>query len=152
MTTIGEVLPPEHVAVIMDGNGPLGKKTRLSPHRRSPTRPYDGAKLVQKLHQQKNSAINAFAFSQENFNRPPQEVNALLQIFSEAVSAWQQELKKNGVRLRFIGELERFPKALRLLMNSLQNQDKNRTKYLIGGGGRLQRTLGYFASRPPHRR
>ena len=47
-----------------------------------------------------------------------------MQIFSEAVSAWQQELKKNGVRLRFIGELERFPKALRLLMNSLQNQTK----------------------------
>lgn len=124
MTTIGEVFAPEHVAVIMDGNGRWAKKRgfpRTEGHRQGLM---TARKLVQNCISKKIPQLTLFAFSQENFNRPPQEVNALLQIFSKAVSAWQQELKKNGVRLRFIGELERFPKALRLLMNSLQNQTK----------------------------
>ena len=152
MTTIGEVLPPEHVAVIMDGNGRWAKKRGFPPTEGHRQGLMTARKLVQNCISKKIPQLTLFAFSQENFNRPPQEVNALLQIFSEAVSAWQQELKKKRRAPQVYWRVGTLPQSFALADEFFTKPNKNRTKYLIGGGGRLQRTLGYFASRPPHRR
>ena len=96
MTTIGEVLPPEHVAVIMDGNGRWAKKRgfpRTEGHRQGLM---TARKLVQNCISKKIPQLTLFAFSQENFNRPPQEVNALLQIFSKPFPLGNKNLKKTA--------------------------------------------------------
>ncbi len=125
MTETQTVTLPKHIGVIMDGNGRWAKQQgllRTAGHKQGLL---TARRLVRNCVSQKIQQLTLFAFSQENFNRPPVEVKTLLQIFIDAAQTWKKELKDNGARVQFIGELERFPKSLRLLMNSLQKETKD---------------------------
>jgi undecaprenyl diphosphate synthase len=103
---------PRHVAIIMDGNGRWAKqrnRPRSFGHRA-------GVKSVRASVEfclrQRIEALTLFAFSSENWSRPPTEVNALMQLFLRALDREVDQLHKNGVRVRFIGELSAFSPAL----------------------------------------
>ena len=103
---------PRHVAIIMDGNGRWAarrKRPRMVGHRA-------GARAVNVCIdfclEHGIQALTLFAFSSENWGRPQEEVGALMKLFLNALEREVVELERRGVRVRFIGERERFSDAI----------------------------------------
>ena len=101
---------PRHIAIIMDGNGRWAKsngKPRIFGHR-------NGVKSVKRVTEVAADLgidfLTMYAFSTENWNRPPAEVNALMHLLVETVKKELRTLKKNGIRLKAIGNIEALPK------------------------------------------
>ncbi|WP_338491666.1 (2E,6E)-farnesyl-diphosphate-specific ditrans,polycis-undecaprenyl-diphosphate synthase [Erwinia aphidicola] len=99
---------PRHVAIIMDGNGRWAKnqgKLRISGHKA-------GVKSVRRAVSfavsNKLDALTLYAFSSENWNRPQQEVLALMELFVWALDSEVKSLHKHNVRLKIIGDIGRF--------------------------------------------
>jgi len=95
---------PRHVAVIMDGNGRWASRRALPRHlgHRAGVRAVRA--VVEGCAKRGVQALTLFAFSSENWGRPTEEVNRLMELFVEAIDREVEELDRNGVRLRFIGE------------------------------------------------
>ena len=112
---------PRHIAVIMDGNGRWAerrKRPRMIGHRA-------GARSVNLCIdfclEQGVEALTLFAFSSENWGWPEEEVGALMKLFLNALEREVEELGRRGVRIRFIGERERFAAAIRDKMAAAEN-------------------------------
>ena len=108
---------PRHLAVIMDGNGRWAEKRnrpRAIGHRA-------GARAVNVCIdfclEKGIEALTLFAFSSENWGRPEDEVGALMKLFLNALEREVDELHRRGVRVRFIGERERFATPIRERMD-----------------------------------
>lgn len=104
---------PRHVAIIMDGNGRWAQargKLRPTGHR-------EGVKAVRKIVRSARDlgieVLTLFAFSQENWKRPPLEVRLLMELLMSTLERELPDLHKNGVRLRVIGEHAGLGDALR---------------------------------------
>jgi undecaprenyl diphosphate synthase len=107
---------PRHIAIIMDGNGRWAKRRRLpriAGHRR-------GAEAVRATvracAERGIKYLTLFAFSSENWRRPPEEVALLMKLFKTALQSEVDKLHANGVRLRVVGDLSRFDPKLRKLI------------------------------------
>ncbi len=103
---------PEHVAIIMDGNGRWAEshsKPRHSGHRAgvAPIR-----KIVEHAARRGVSYLTLFAFSSENWRRPRTEVSKLMGLFVEALQRELNSLHRNNVKLKFIGARERLQDRL----------------------------------------
>lgn len=103
---------PRHVAIVMDGNGRWAQargRPRTAGH-------WAGARatraVVESAHRMGIEVLTLFAFSSENWQRPPAEVRVLLDLFLRTIRKEAPDLRANGVRLRFIGSRSRFPEAL----------------------------------------
>ena len=105
-------LVPQHVAIIMDGNGRWAKKKgkiRTFGHRAG----VKGVRAsVSFSLKNKIKVLTLFAFSSENWNRPQEEVGVLMELFKMVLSSEVKKLHKNNVRLRVIGDTSRFDKKL----------------------------------------
>lgn len=100
---------PEHIAIIMDGNGRWAKKNnkaRVFGHK-------NGVKSVREVTEGAAEAqvkyLTLYAFSTENWNRPKAEVNALMQLLVNTIAKETKTLQKNNIRLQAIGDLENLP-------------------------------------------
>jgi undecaprenyl diphosphate synthase len=103
---------PQHVAIIMDGNGRWAGERgleRLAGHRAGTEniRP-----IIEGCVELGIEILTLYAFSTENWRRPETEVNGLFEILGEVIDQETQDLHRNGVRLRHIGRLEGLPKTL----------------------------------------
>lgn len=101
---------PEHIAIIMDGNGRWAKKlglNRIFGHK-------SGVKAVREAVEASGELgvryLTLYAFSTENWSRPSEEVNSLMTLLVEAIVKETPDLNKNNVRLNTIGNLSSFPK------------------------------------------
>ena len=104
---------PAHIAIVMDGNGRWAerrKRPRTFGHQA-------GLKALRKVVEHCGrrgvTELTVFAFSSENWNRPEKEVNRLMELFMRALDKEARELHENQVRIRFIGDLDRFAPELR---------------------------------------
>ena len=104
---------PRHVAVIMDGNNRWARRRGLPGRAGHEAGERALRDLVEIAGRRGVEALTVFAFSSENWRRPPEEVNALMQLFVGALSKRVPELHANGIRLRFIGELAAFSDEIR---------------------------------------
>jgi undecaprenyl diphosphate synthase len=103
---------PQHVCIIMDGNGRWAKK-RLMPrtfgHRK-------GVEITRRAIEFFARAgvryLTLFAFSSENWNRPEDEVSILMELFVQSLKENSAELNDKNIRIRFIGNRDAFPRAL----------------------------------------
>lgn len=131
---------PRHLAVIMDGNGRWAarrKRPRMIGHRA-------GARAVNVCIDYcldaGIGALTLFAFSSENWGRPEEEVGALMKLFLNALEREVGEMERRGVRIRFIGERERFSAAIlqRMADAELRTRHNNRLHLSIAAsyGGR----------------
>jgi undecaprenyl diphosphate synthase len=95
---------PQHIAIIMDGNGRWAEARGLPRHagHKEGVRPV--RMCIQECARRGVKALTLFAFSSENWQRPSVEVTSLMQLFLEAIDREVQELHENRVRLRFIGD------------------------------------------------
>jgi undecaprenyl diphosphate synthase len=95
---------PQHVAIIMDGNGRWARSRgmpRVAGHRASVK---VVRKVIEECARRDVRHLTLFAFSSENWRRPPDEVGMLMGLFLDALVREVAELHKNQVRLRFIGD------------------------------------------------
>jgi undecaprenyl diphosphate synthase len=95
---------PRHIAIIMDGNGRWAEGRGLARHagHKEGVRPV--RMCIEECARRGVGALTLFAFSSENWNRPTIEVQSLMQLFLDAIDREVEELHKNKVRLRFIGD------------------------------------------------
>jgi len=117
--------PLNHVAIIMDGNGRWGlkhKNSRNFGHKA-------GLKVVEKIIkfsiQKKLRYLTLFAFSTENWKRPKNEINFLFKLLDEFLKQKIDELNKNQVKLKFIGNITFNKKLKKLLILSEKITSKN---------------------------
>jgi len=115
---------PQHVAIIMDGNGRWAKKkgnSRMFGHKH-------GVKAVKRVIEAgaelELGYITVYAFSTENWNRPKLEVDALMALLVSTISAETETLVKNNVRLKVIGGVDNMPKKVqKKLQECIENTD-----------------------------
>ncbi len=103
---------PRHVAIIMDGNGRWARKRflpRVAGHKRGVEAVREAIKACI---QRGIPHLTLFAFSSENWRRPPEEVSFLMQLFMGALEEEVVKLHENRIRFRVIGDLSRFEPRL----------------------------------------
>ena len=146
---------PKHIAIIMDGN------RRWAKERYMPTGlgHAAGAKRVREIVKACNDLgiahLSIFAFSTENWKRPPDEVTGLMSLFMTYLQKEVDSMNANGVRLRIVGDISRFDDKLQALIASAQAQTAANTKITLtvaaNYGGRwdmLQATKAWQAAHP----
>jgi len=118
---------PQHIAIIMDGNGRWAKQHGLQ-------RMFGHKQGVKTVHEITTAAaelgiqyLTLYAFSTENWNRPKEEVNALMALLVETIKQETPTLMENNVRLLTIGDLSRLPDATRLKFEQCLEQTSNNT-------------------------
>src|SRR3990167_1961633 len=111
---------PQHIAIVMDGNGRWAKKRfmpRLAGHRAG----VEATRQVVKSCIKKNiKVLSLFAFSSENWQRPAKEVDHLMELFLIGLEREVDILYKNNVQLRFIGDRRRFNERLQKKMQEVE--------------------------------
>lgn len=118
---------PCHLAVIMDGNGRWAKK-RFLPRVAGHVKGVDALRdLVRACLDRGVRYLTLFAFSSENWRRPKEEVNLLMQLFVKALQHEVERMNRNNVRLRLIGDLSRFDPQLRSLVVQAEEKTAGNT-------------------------
>jgi undecaprenyl diphosphate synthase len=122
---------PRHVAVIMDGNGRWAQRRHLprtAGHRA-------GIKAVRATveHSVRRGVgtLTLFAFSSENWRRPPDEVDVLMKLFVEVLGREVDELMEKGVRLRFVGDLATLDPRTREGMQAAEDRTSSNSRLLL---------------------
>jgi undecaprenyl diphosphate synthase len=149
---------PRHVAIIMDGNGRWAKRQRLpriAGHRRG----VESVRAsVAACAERGVQYLTLFAFSSENWRRPAEEVQLLMQLFQMALSSEVEKLHRNGVRLKVVGDTQRFDPTIRRLIEQGERltADNQRLTLTVAAnyGGRwdiLQAVNRFFRENPSAR-
>jgi len=128
---------PKHVAIIMDGNGRWAKsqnKERTFGHK-------NAIKAVREAISACNEVgipyLTLYTFSTENWNRPAEEVDTLMDLLSSTLLQEAEEIFSKGIRIRAIGDLEALPEDVRNQLYNIMELTKNNTK------GNLTLALSY---------
>ncbi|EKF75108.1 UDP diphosphate synthase [Alcanivorax hongdengensis A-11-3] len=122
---------PRHVAIIMDGNNRWAR-TRGLPGEEG-HRAGEGAvqAIIRHAAQRGVEVLTLFAFSSENWRRPPAEVQHLMALFLKALGARVAELHDNAVRIRFIGERSAFARELQQGMAEAEALTADNTRMTV---------------------
>lgn len=133
---------PQHIAIIMDGNGRWAKQRGLPHimgHRQGVAALKEAVKTCGELGVK---YLTVYAFSTENWGRPEQEVNFLMNLFSEKIEKEIEELNQKNVRWRFLGRLQGLPKKLHeRIQRAMDKLDKNtglNFNIMVNYGGRAE--------------
>jgi len=122
---------PRHVAIIMDGNGRWARE-RMLPR---PVGHREGMKSVRAVVEAALEAgvevLSLFAFSQENWQRPAAEVSALMSLLEEYIKKEARELEAQGVRVVFLGDLDRLGPVQRAAVDGVMAQTAHNSKLLL---------------------
>lgn len=116
---------PQHVAIVMDGNGRWAKSRnlpRVAGHRAGAKSVRDIVEYAAKLG---IKVLTLFAFSLENRARPPMEVNFLMELFLESLQRNTAQLHENNIRLRIIGDHRQFDSGLLRQIHAAEDLTKN---------------------------
>lgn len=135
---------PKHLAVIMDGNGRWAERR----HRPRSLGHRAGAKAVRVCMEfcvsRGIESLTLFAFSSENWNRPAEEVGALMKLFLHMLDSEVEELHRRGVRISFIGDRKDFSDTIRERMSRAEKLTNNNQQLNMniaaGYGGRADIT------------
>lgn len=133
---------PQHIAIIMDGNGRWAKQRNLpraAGHR-------EGAEalreVVRACWEIGVKHLTVYAFSTENWTRPKKEVGILMDLFLRSLNEEVKKLHKNGVRVRFLGRLQNFSKELqdkmRWAMELTKENPSGNLNVMVNYGGRAE--------------
>jgi undecaprenyl diphosphate synthase len=122
---------PGHVAVIMDGNGRWAERREL-PRSAGHQAGMAAVKIVVRAGVEVGiDTLTLFAFSQENWQRPPEEIDALMTLLEAYVASESAELEQQGVRVRMLGDLERLAPAARRAVDHVESSTASGTKLAL---------------------
>ena len=133
---------PRHVAIIMDGNGRWARERRMP-------RPFGHRSGMRSVREVVEGAVEVglevlslFAFSQENWQRPPTEITALMSLLEEYIAREADELHQRGVRVRALGALDRLTTdasaAVERVVRQTANNDRLTLNLFISYGARAE--------------
>ncbi len=122
---------PRHIAIIMDGNGRWAKRKLLPRYAGHQAGLGTVRRIIKYSIEQGVEVLTLFAFSSENWKRPPQEVNLLMKLFMTALQREVKKLHKNNIRLRLIGNREAFSDKLQRLIADAENVTKDNTQFTL---------------------
>jgi len=133
---------PRHIAIIMDGNGRWAR-ARFMPR---PVGHREGMKAVRAVVEGCLESgvewLSLFAFSQENWQRPAIEVSALMSLLEEFIAREVDELRKQGVRVRVLGDLDKLSPSAMAAVERIMRETESGTKLglnlFISYGGRAE--------------
>jgi undecaprenyl diphosphate synthase len=115
---------PSHVGIIMDGNGRWAQKrglVRQDGHR-------EGSQAVRRTVRAARRlgirALTLYAFSEQNWARPDDEVDALMDLLREFLVSEHDEILFNGIRLNAVGNVSRLPKGVRAVLDPLREESR----------------------------
>ncbi len=120
---------PKHVAIIMDGNGRWGLKNKNSRNlgHKSGLKTVD--KIIKSSIKQNIKYLTLYAFSTENWKRPKLEINFLLNLLETFLKDKLPDLNKNGIKLRIIGDIKKFPKKTQFDLRKAQLITKTNKRF-----------------------
>jgi undecaprenyl diphosphate synthase len=122
---------PNHVAVIMDGNGrwaQLQGKARVFGHKNGVNSVRETLKAASELG---IKALTLYAFSTENWNRPKSEVDTLMKLLSSALKKELKTFQKNNIKLNAIGNLSTLPQKAFQDLSEVIEKTKNNTQFIL---------------------
>jgi undecaprenyl diphosphate synthase len=122
---------PKHVAIIMDGNGRWANKQgeqRIFGHQNGVTSVRETAEAAAELG---ISYLTLYAFSTENWSRPQEEVNALMELLVNTIHAETPTLNKNGIRLNAIGNIPSLPVSCQKELFECIDATKNNSRLTL---------------------
>jgi len=122
---------PNHIAIIMDGNGRWAERRslpRFEGHRAGVKRIRP---LIKILVRYGIEFLTIYSFSTENWNRPEDEINGLLQLLKEAIKEETPKLHKEGVKIVQIGRLEGIPDGLKTAIRQAEELTENNTRLTL---------------------
>ena len=129
---------PQHVAIILDGNGRWAKSKGMP-------RNYghaQGAKNVEKICEEAwrmgIKYLTVYAFSTENWNRPDDEVNALMKLLRNYMKTCLKTAAKNDMKVRVIGDITRLDEDIQKRILELEEATKNNGGLMIRTSGELR--------------
>ena len=133
---------PRHVAVIMDGNGRWAKKHRLSVSRGHRQGTENLREIIRHTDDLGIGALSLYAFSTENWNRPPEEVSALMQLILDFFASEIDELHRKNVRILILGDKSRLPDRQREVLEEAERRTSGNTglrlNIAVNYGGRAE--------------
>ncbi len=129
----GEVQPgplkyPAHLAVIMDGNGRWARKRGLPRQAGHRAGAENLKRLCRLCGRHGIRYVTVYAFSTENWSRPSEEVEALMNLFVEFFRRYDPELKEEGIRVRFTGDIQSLPERIRAIAEEAEAVSRNRDR------------------------
>jgi len=125
--TIDTANIPNHVAVIMDGNGRWAKKrgfNRIFGHQHAIE---SVRQLTEAAAELKVNYLTIYTFSTENWSRPKDEIDALMELLVSSLEKETKTLNKNNIRLLAIGDLDRLPKEVHKKLQTCINETQSNT-------------------------
>jgi tritrans,polycis-undecaprenyl-diphosphate synthase [geranylgeranyl-diphosphate specific] len=138
---------PKHVGIIMDGNRRFAKRLMMKPWKGHQWGAEKVRKVLDWAHEAGIKELTLYAFSIENFDRPKDEFDYLMDLFLKEFKSLMEpeelaKLKENEVKVNFIGRIEMFPEAVTQAMNDLMDATKdngdNIVNFAMAYGGRAE--------------
>ena len=120
--------PIEHVAIIMDGNGRWGLKNKNSRNLGHKSGLITVEKIIKSSVRNKIKYLTLYAFSTENWKRPKLEIKFLLNLLESFLKQKIDDLYKNGIKLKIIGDIKKFPKKIQNNLKYAEKQTYNNKK------------------------
>ena len=142
------IITPNHIGVILDGNRRWARKNKLKAWQGHTF----GANRLEQLFEWcadlKIPKVSVFALSTENLNRPKKEVDALMKLFQKELERLDNEkrsfLDRYEIRMRFVGDLTKLPKGLRMIMGKIMKRTAKYNKrvynVMVAYGGKFELT------------
>ena len=122
---------PAHVCIIMDGNGRWAKK-RLMPRTYGHRKGVETTRLAVEFFARAGvKHLTLFAFSSENWNRPQEEVNSLMDLFMQSLRQYTRELNEKQIRIRFIGDRSSFSADLQQQIATTEKETGNNRQMVL---------------------
>ncbi len=122
---------PRHIAMIMDGNGRWAKKRGLARIKGHHAGRKTVKMVVKESARMKISVVTLYAFSHENWQRPPDEVQGLMELLYNTIEEEVHELHENQVRLKFLGRVHELTPELQKKIAWGENFTKNNKKLTL---------------------
>ena len=142
---------PQHLAIIMDGNGRWAKnkgENRLFGHTK-------GVKAVQEVVEEcvvlKIKHLTLYAFSTENWNRPEEEIGVLMKLLLNSLKSEFEKLLKNRIKLNVIGNMDQLPMSVQKELDYVIKQTENNSEMTLtlalsyGGREEIERAIKQLA-------
>jgi len=122
---------PKHIAIIMDGNGRWANARglpRWEGHKAGATRVRP---IVEACKKSGVKALTIFAFSEQNWGRPEEEISLLMELLARFIEKEKESLMKQDIRVETIGDIERLPEDARTSIRQLREDTKNNKSFTL---------------------
>jgi undecaprenyl diphosphate synthase len=119
------MISPSHIAIIMDGNGRWGLKKYNDRNKGHYYGLLNINKVIEHCIKIKIKYLTLYTFSTENWNRPKKEIDYLFFLFKYFYKKNFNKLNKNNIKIKFIGDLKKVPKELKVIIKKIEDKTKN---------------------------